>query len=149
MWKKNKQKKGFTIIELLVVVAIIGLLAVIVVVVFSGTRARSRDTARLSDVNRIRAALDLYWQSAGIYPDDEDVKPGDPIEHNGIIFMQSVPFPPEPTDDGDCDLLEGEDLKYNYEQIGAGGSMTYQIDFCLGNGGDHIATPHGITEAPE
>jgi prepilin-type N-terminal cleavage/methylation domain-containing protein len=146
--KKNQAKKpAFTLIEVLVVIAIIALLAVSVVVVFSGTRARSRDAARLSDVNRIRAALDLYWQSAGVYP--SEVNPEETIEHNGNIFMSSVPRPQEPTDDGDCPLLTGEDLKYTYEQIGTGGSMSYRIDFCLGNGGDHIATPHGITEAPE
>ncbi len=148
MLKKNQNKSAFTLIELLVVIAIIALLAVAVVVVFSGTRASSRDAARLSDVNRIRAALDLYWQSAGVYPNA--VVAGETIEHNGVIFMQSVPFPPLPTNDGDCpDLtLPENDLEYTYTQIGSGGTMSYRIDFCLGSGGDHIATPYGITEAP-
>ncbi len=149
MCKKENKKPAFTLIELLVVIAILGLLASIVIVVFSGTRARSRDAARLSDVNRIRAALDLYWQSAGVYPDE--VEPGGTIEHNNNVFMQPVPFPPLPTDDGDCpDLTEGgEDLEYSYNQIGVGGNMSYTIEFCLGNGGNHIATPHGIAETTE
>ena len=149
MEKKYSKKQGFTLIEVLVVVAIIGLLAVIVTVVFSGARVRSRDSVRLSDVNRIQSALNLYWQSAGVYPDN--VEPGEPIVHNGMIFMASVPTPPLPTDDGDCpDLtLEENVLEYEYNKIGTGGSMSYEIEFCLGNGGNHIATPYGITEVIE
>ncbi len=143
----NKNKQAFTIIELLVVIAIIGLLAVIVIVVFSGSRVSSRDSARLSDVNRIQTAINLYWQAAGVYPNE--VNPGTSIEYNGIVFMESVPLPPTPTNDGDCPLLEGEDLKYIYETEGSGGNMTYTISFCLGNGGEHIATPYGITEDSE
>ncbi len=147
---KFKQKKSaFTLIELLVVIAIIGLLAVIVVVVFSGTRVRSRDSARLSDVNRIQTALNLYWQAAGVYPDN--VVAGEQIVYNGMVFMNPVPTPPLPTNDGECPDLteEGEVLEYEYIKKGAGGSMTYEIKFCLGNGGPHIATPHGIVENPE
>ncbi len=144
MKKNNQKKSGFTLIELLIVIAILGLLATAVIVVFSGTRASSRDTARLSDINRIRAALDLYWQSAGVYPNE--VNPGEAISYNGITFMESVPYPQEPTDDGTCPELTGEDLKYNYTPVGSGGSMSYTIDFCLGDGGDHVATPHGIME---
>ena len=139
-----QKKSGFTLIEILVVVAIIGLLAVIVTVAFSSARVRSRDSVRLSDVNRIQTALNLYWQATGVYPNS--ITPGEAIEDGGMVFMASVPTPPQPTDDGDCDLLEGEDLKYNYSVIGTGGSMTYQIEFCLGNGGDHVATPYGISE---
>ncbi len=146
MIKRSKNKSAFTLIELLVVIAIIGILATVVIVVFSGTRVSSRDTARLSDVNRIQTALNLYWQAAGVYPDE--VSSGNSIEYNGAIFMDPVPFPPEPTDDGDCTLLTGEDFTYKYTKVGGGGTMSYKIEFCLGSGGDHIATPHGITVAP-
>jgi prepilin-type N-terminal cleavage/methylation domain-containing protein len=149
MEKKNQKKPAFTLIELLVVIAIIGVLATLVIVVFSGTRAGSRDSARLSDVNRIRTALDLYWQSAGVYP--SSVVAGASIEHNGNVFMQPVPFPPLPTDDGDCPDLtaEGEELEYTYTPVGSGGNMSYTIEFCLGSGGDYTATPYGIVEVVE
>jgi prepilin-type N-terminal cleavage/methylation domain-containing protein len=147
--RKNNNQFGFTLIEVLVVVAIVGILAAAVIISFANTRARSRDTAKLSDVKQIQTALHLYWQAVGVYP--STVEPGDSIEYGGNIFMSSVPAPPLPTNDGDCPLLEGEDLEYSYTTIGTGGSMTYQLEFCLAypsgglEAGTYVASPSGIT----
>jgi prepilin-type N-terminal cleavage/methylation domain-containing protein len=64
----NKQK-AFTLIELLVVVAVIGLLASVIGVSFGNVRLRARDTKRLSDMGQVKTGLDLYYTSAGGYPD--------------------------------------------------------------------------------
>lgn len=61
-------KRGFTIIELLVVMAIIAMLASIMFVVFSGLQAKSRDTRRLEDVREIEKALSLYYIDGNRYP---------------------------------------------------------------------------------
>ena len=45
----RNNKKGFTIIELLVVISIIGLLSTISVVVLGSTRKKGRDSKRVSD----------------------------------------------------------------------------------------------------
>ena len=65
---KQNRKKGFTIIELLVVISIIGLLSTISVVVLNGARIKSRDTKRVSDINNIKTALELYFNDKGYYP---------------------------------------------------------------------------------
>jgi prepilin-type N-terminal cleavage/methylation domain-containing protein len=149
---KRNNNLGFTLIELLIVIAIIGLLATLSVVVFAETRIRSRDANRLSDINRLQKALHLYWQASGLYP--SELNPGESIDYSGITFMAAVPFPPEPTNDGNCDELTGEDLKYTYTTIGTGGSMKYELEFCLGrssgglSAGDYIASPEGIRPAP-
>lgn len=44
---------GFTLMEILVVVAIIGILAVLAFVYFGGATAKARDTKRISDLNQI------------------------------------------------------------------------------------------------
>ncbi len=54
----QENQKGFTLVELLVTVGIIGILATITVASLSGTRTRARDAQRLSDVKQIAAALD-------------------------------------------------------------------------------------------
>lgn len=53
------KNKGFTIIELLVVFAIIGLISSIVVVLMGPTREKGRDAKRLTDLGQINSAMEL------------------------------------------------------------------------------------------
>jgi len=62
------QSRGFTLIELLVVVAIIGLLSSLVLASLSDAQLKGRDARRLSDVNEINHALELYYTDHGQYP---------------------------------------------------------------------------------
>ena len=61
-------KRGFTFIELLVVLAIIALLAGLTISTFTSASARSRDARRESDVKEIQKALAIYANSTGKYP---------------------------------------------------------------------------------
>ncbi len=68
MYTKTKNKNGFTLIELLVVIAIIGLLASIVLASLSSVRAKARDARRLSDINQLVTAIEMYYIDNNIYP---------------------------------------------------------------------------------
>jgi prepilin-type N-terminal cleavage/methylation domain-containing protein len=61
-------KKSFTLIELLVVIAIIGLLSSVVLVSLNGVRAKARDVRRISDIDSIKMALELFYDDHGHYP---------------------------------------------------------------------------------
>lgn len=63
------KKKSFTLIELLVVISIIGLLSSIVLVSVSRIRGKARDTRRLSDVEQISLALEMYISDNAGYPE--------------------------------------------------------------------------------
>lgn len=56
----NAQKNGFTVIEILVVIAVIGILATIVLVSWSGYQQRTRDNERKSDMSQLAAAFGAY-----------------------------------------------------------------------------------------
>src|SRR3989344_2624835 len=63
-------QKGFTLIEVLVVVSIIGLLASIVLVGLGGFRSQGRDAKRIADLKQTQNALELYYTKCQHYPGD-------------------------------------------------------------------------------
>ena len=64
----NNFKKGFTLVELLVVVSLIGVLATLVLANLNSARERARDAERKSDLRNIQTALRLYYNDNGGYP---------------------------------------------------------------------------------
>ena len=65
MNKKDKKNKGFTLVELLVVVAILGILTGVVVVSVGDAVARARDSRRLADVRQLAQILEVDFALHG------------------------------------------------------------------------------------
>lgn len=59
---------GFTIVELLIVIVVIGILAALVLNTFSGAQKKARDSKRKDDISKITKALELYYVDYGRYP---------------------------------------------------------------------------------
>jgi len=68
MSKNQKTSKGFTIVELLIVIVVIGILAALVLNSFRGVQERARDTKRRTDVNAQAGQLEVYYTDNGGYP---------------------------------------------------------------------------------
>ena len=60
--------KGFTLLELLVVIGIIAILSTIAVAALNTARAKARDVKRMHDLRVISKALDMYYADYGYYP---------------------------------------------------------------------------------
>lgn len=67
-FRQQAKTRGFTLMEILVSISIIAVLVAIGIVSYSSINQRSRDARRKSDVEQLRAALELYRSENGYYP---------------------------------------------------------------------------------
>ncbi|MCX6793346.1 MAG: prepilin-type N-terminal cleavage/methylation domain-containing protein [Candidatus Falkowbacteria bacterium] len=140
-----KYKKGFSFVELMVVISIIAVLSTMAIISLNSSRVKSRDSKRVADVKQLSSALEMYYNRNGAYPtlvtSGEALKSPDGL----ITYMASVPSAPTPND-GNC---SPEQNAFSYEQIGT----SYVVSFCLGGkagdliGGMAYATPRGISNS--
>lgn len=67
MWTKQKTT-GFTIVELLIVIVIIGILAAITIVAYNGIQSRSKSAKVQQDLKSMQRLVELYKAENGSYP---------------------------------------------------------------------------------
>lgn len=67
---KCKNKKGFTLVELLVVVLILGALAAIAIPRISTSTATAKKNACATNVDVINSQTEIYFANEGVYPAD-------------------------------------------------------------------------------
>ncbi len=119
---KNKNAKGFTLVELLVVIFIIGVLVSLLLANILGARQRATDVEKKSNLQQLKRALRLFYNDYQSYPDADggrftnEVGGGTAVvegaefhnnQNNDVIYMKEVPAYDEyaVTDDGNRFVL--------------------------------------------
>jgi general secretion pathway protein G len=118
--KRLQRDDGFTLIEILVVMAIIAMLAVMVAPnLFNQQAGAMRDVAR-TEISTLEAALDIYRLDVGEYPDTLDGLMEDDTDRaswNGPYLRRAVP-----TDPWDNEYVyEGNGREFTLLSYGADG----------------------------
>lgn len=108
-WWRRRPERGFTLIELMVVMAIIVILAGIGVASYTNSIRRSKEAVLKEDLFRMRDALDQYYADKGKYPSSLDdlvqekylrALPVDPFTQSKDTWQteMSEPDPSNPAD---------------------------------------------------
>jgi prepilin-type N-terminal cleavage/methylation domain-containing protein len=72
----KRKQSGFTIVELLIVIVVIGILAAIVITTFTGVQKKGRDADRKSDINAIYSQVEVYFAENAKYPSLAQINDG-------------------------------------------------------------------------
>lgn len=93
-----KARKGFTLIELMIVIVILGVLMGTILPRLSSAQARSRDLGRVADINSLAQALETYFDDYGLYPGTNgtiECLVSGQVAHDAIDeYLKTFPVPP-------------------------------------------------------
>lgn len=97
MKKACLRKQGFTFIEILVVITIIGVLTLVATTNFAVVNKKARDGKRQGDLEQIKVALEMYRTDVKAYPDSSDWTPdvGSDLVYDSTTYIDDIPGDPK------------------------------------------------------
>jgi type II secretion system protein G len=167
---KNIRKKGFTLVELLIVIVVIGILASISIVAYNGSQGRARDSRRQNDISELAKGLELYYLDNHKYPTGSGSTAinntwsttADASWQNLVTALKpymdnNVPSDPISTPNANVNLAVGYNYAYyssaTTSWCGAGPNQMYlityrleastQVDTLNGNCASSVLAPYG------
>ncbi|QQR52619.1 prepilin-type N-terminal cleavage/methylation domain-containing protein [bacterium] len=117
-----KKQGGFTLLELLIVIVIIGILALLIIPNITSAPKKARDTQRKTDITTVRKGLEEYFVNNNVYPAAlADLQSG------SAPIMKTVPGDPKNV------------APFTYVYTPANSNTTYTLTACLENDQDNSA----------
>lgn len=118
------KSQGFTLVELLVVMALISILAAMISGSFVSATIKARDSKRKSDIGQMQRSLEAYYNDYGVYPNSTNggiVVGGSTLgwgatfkDGNGTIYMAQLPN-------------DSKQPRIQYYYVSAANHKSYQI----------------------
>ena len=87
---QSLNKKGFTLVELLVVISILATLMAVLLPNLMGSRQRARDSKKIQELQTVKNALRLYYNDEQIYPGAVDDVPDTDLSGKLVDYLPGV-----------------------------------------------------------
>ncbi len=133
MYNKFMKKNGFTLIEILIVVGIIGLLASVVLSGLGSVRGRGRDARRAADLRFVQQSLELYYTRCQRYPGGtasgsscDSTNPSSWESFTRVLKNSDLGITNVPSDP-----LYSDDAQKNYKYAVSGDGQSYVLQATL------------------
>lgn len=122
----KKTTRGFTLVELVVVIAIIGFLASVVLASIAGAQRDARDKRRVADLKQLTTALELYHVDHQTFPRESEgangnISTNETFQEMLAPYMNAVPLDPAG--------IGSETFSYYYDGAHQCGTRTYAVIF--------------------
>lgn len=138
----SRDSRGFTIVELLIVIVVIGILATLVITTFRGIQSKARNAKTTVTVKQYATAIQLYKENSGNYP-------AVPNEADGGVHMVCLGsgYPA-----GKCGVITGTDVLespaflQDLREVASGELTSQTVNSVFGNVGHEsfIGAAYGV-----
>lgn len=116
----NRKQQGFTIVELLIVIVVIGILAALVITSFTGIQQKGRNTERTTDIKALHSSIENYYALNGSYPALDELDDDAWIQAN--LRGLDLEAARDPKGTGANDIVAAPaDFRYSYAVTADGG----------------------------
>jgi prepilin-type N-terminal cleavage/methylation domain-containing protein len=125
---KKARSSGFTIVELLIVIVVIGILATLVIVTFSGIQQKGRNSQRQTDLKAVQSHVAAFYADKGYYPTAKDLQTASFISTNMKGLDPEALRDPKQAAGGTISDTSASASQYSYVATGTGCTNTSASD---------------------
>lgn len=124
----KKRNQGFTIVELLIVIVVIGILALLVITTYSGIQAKARNSKRQTDVASLQTQIEAFFSQNGYYPSLTDMNSSTWLTTNMKSLDQNALIDPSNPTQSKTLVTAPVAKSYSYEVTDSSGASCEATD---------------------
>jgi prepilin-type N-terminal cleavage/methylation domain-containing protein len=98
LFSKLKNQKGFTLIELVIIIVILGILAAVAIPKYKNISSQAKESATRAALGGLRSGVTIYYANQAVTTGNAVWPPIDSLRTIGVVMEQSIPKNPFQSD---------------------------------------------------